>query len=282
MASVGQVMVTSGFRDTFCDRKQPLCGGKPSLMRVALIALHFGEYGLRLANALSSHHEVLFIAGAEGLRRELGADWMKLCSSSCRIVPLEHERNPVLFWRAFREISGCLHSFRPDVIHIQEFSRDYLAFAYPQIAKYTHVATVHDPMPHLGRDAKRRKFSRHRVYDSWLRKSADALIVHGAVLKDQLEAVSRPRGEIFAVPHGPLGDLESPWSDGWVPGTVLFFGRVEEYKGLPVFMQAVELLRREGMTVRPIVAGSGDALEALRVPLRDSGFTVIQALLLGM
>ena len=40
-------------------------------MRIALLALHFAEYGARLALALSAKHEVLLVLRASNAEREL-------------------------------------------------------------------------------------------------------------------------------------------------------------------------------------------------------------------
>ena len=55
---------------------------------------------------------------------------------------------------------------------------------------------------------------------------------------------------------------------------LLFFGRVLKYKGLPLLLDALELLRREGVDVQFGIAGAGD-LSGQRARLSEMGATVI-------
>jgi glycosyltransferase involved in cell wall biosynthesis len=70
--------------------------------------------------------------------------------------------------------------------------------------------------------------------------------------------------------HGPLGL--------WCPITsisptrelrVLFFGRINKYKGLSIFVAAIKLLVQEGYAVRGIIAGRGDELRNILSDLNE-------------
>jgi glycosyltransferase involved in cell wall biosynthesis len=62
----------------------------------------------------------------------------------------------------------------------------------------------------------------------------------------------------------------------WVRGTLLFFGRIEKYKGLRYFIDAVKMLKAKGLVVKGIIAGTGQDLDLHRVEVEaDSSFEVI-------
>jgi glycosyltransferase involved in cell wall biosynthesis len=121
--------------------------------------------------------------------------------------------------------------------------------------------TVHDFAPHSRRD-----FRKERLYARWLRGQARRLIVHGT--RTQAESEKHDRrlaGRVDAIPHGTLGRAEvTDDISGDEPGTFLFVGRFEAYKGLRYLLDACEILRSRGHDFRLIVAGNGSDLEQHR------------------
>ena len=147
----------------------------------------------------------------------------------------------------------------PNVVHIQETLQDYLILALVWLRQLAPVIlTVHDHVSHSGCDS--RISLRRRMYRHYLRASADALIVHAEVISHEIQRLEPSlNGRVWSVPHGVLGrpaELEvSP-----EPGNVLFFGRIEAYKGLGVLIEAISKLQREGVAVSLTIAGRGDDL----------------------
>jgi glycosyltransferase involved in cell wall biosynthesis len=72
------------------------------------------------------------------------------------------------------------------------------------------------------------------------------------------------RGKLFSIPHGTLGETTTCSATHWNNGTLLFFGRVEEYKGLRYLIESVQLLKTEGFDVKVIIAGTGSDLTSYR------------------
>ena len=52
---------------------------------------------------------------------------------------------------------------------------------------------------------------------------------------------------------------------------IVFVGRLERYKRLDVLLEAVAALRRGGLDARAVIAGAGDALDAVRAQARALG-----------
>lgn len=242
---------------------------KPRL-RIAFIGLHYAEYSWNLVRALAERHDVLAIFNANNFRDELGQPPDISPSQHLELVFLPHVGTVSVVvsnaWRIVREV----RRFSPDVVHCQENGKDYLMLALPWLFRYPWVLTIHDPAPHSGADTRTRK-SRYGRYLRILRESCDAAIAHGEFLRDEVERiVPGLRGRVHPVLHGPLG-LDGTASEGdapkWEAGNLLFFGRMESYKGLEYFIAAVRQAAARGTRVRGVIAGRGADLDRHRAAL---------------
>lgn len=137
--------------------------------------------------------------------------------------------------------------------------------------RYTVI--IHDAVAHPGDNAA--------ILTPWLRaeaKYADRVIVLSEVVRQQLLRLrlTTPK-KLRKLFHPDLryGDRNSlrRRADG-APFSILFFGRVLRYKGLPLLIEAIELLRAQGMDVRFGVAGVGN-IEKERPRLAELGAEVI-------
>lgn len=237
-------------------------------MRIVLVALHFSEYSWNLAHALAEKHTVLAIFNKNNFEAELGFLPTNPVHQNLEVVLLPHKLNPVLILRNAVRLVSAIKSFNPDVIHIQEDCKDALMLALPWLGKLPFVLTIHDPLPHAGADNRRRKWNRFGLYTRILRRRCDAAIVHGEVLRQETEAlIPRLKGRVFSILHGPLGPLSSVLDIKWEQGDLLFFGRIEAYKGLRYFIEAVRSLSRMGIQVKGLVAGRGEDLVRYRQEL---------------
>lgn len=236
-------------------------------MRIVVLAPHFAEYAYSLACALAAQHEVLLIAEEGNFTRELGTSTPPISIPGLRIQMVARERSLASIVSSARVIVRVIRAFRPDVIHAQEVIFDFIALAVLRLRRYPLVLTVHDPNPHTGEEYRgiRRRYDYYRRF---LRRCADAAIVHGSDLRRQLEeACPKLSGRVHAVPHGILGrlptdpPLNSPTQH---PISVLFLGRMHPYKGLDIFLDAMDLIGPRAVEVVTVIAGRGPALDAVR------------------
>lgn len=247
-------------------------------MRICLVGLHFAEYTTRLALALAESHDVLLILSQPNFSGELDGVLPEK-PPRLSLLTLPHRISLKIILGNTLELVRKIKAFKPDVIHLQEVTRDYQVFALPFLKKIAPlVGTVHDPSPHSGLEAKRHSRSRHRFYEPWSRNFYDRAIVHGESLAiDLKEAVPKmDRERIYIIPHGPLGPMTVPQVIPEI-GNLLFFGRIHAYKGLRYFIEAVKDLKKRGYKVKGVIAGEGSDLPPYRDEiLADSAFQLIE------
>lgn len=244
-------------------------------MKIALLSFHFSEYSLALARALSKRHKVLLFLSTPNVMGELGG--LPSDEDGLQIRCLGH----YTFYKPgclknIETIIRKLNRFDPDVIHCQDVSRDFVTPILPFIRRKPLVVTIHDSKPHSG-DEHRFKL-RTRLNRYFLRRAADAAIVHGGLIKQETETLLPwLRGRVHVVPHGILGAFDQGFQTDWDTGTLLFFGRVKRYKGLSYLIEAVEILKSRQLPIRVVVAGTGPDLVPWRDRLiADPTYTVIE------
>ena len=158
---------------------------------------------------------------------------------------------------------AVISAFRPDVVHYQEVGGRLVPWSVRLLdSQVPLVLTVHDPIPHSGVDALRARSS--HASRRRMRNRADRIIVHGDRIAANWAATEPAiAGKLNLVPHGVLGDAQpSPLPAG--EPTFLFFGRIEAYKGLDVFLDAIERLDARGIPMRVLIAGQGTDLDRHR------------------
>lgn len=150
----------------------------------------------------------------------------------------------------------------PDMIHVQWAPVppvDYIAWQLIRRRGIPLVYTVHNLLPH------HRHLGNH-CFQPALWRTADALIVHTAAAGRDLVARSGISPErVYHIPQGNLDDFAAPMPPtlsarrqlGLEPDwpTILFFGRLEPYKGLDWLVDAWEKIQHEGVTAQLLVVG---------------------------
>lgn len=235
-------------------------------MRVILLTSWFFEYTVELSNSLSRADglSVTLVLPKDTINKYLGEKWESLITPETDIGLFSYGsfRNiktiliaPLVIYNLVKYIYGI----KPDVVHIQESGNILFIFALPFLKKYPIVSTNHDVMPHQGFESgaknKIRELKRRIAI-----KYTDTTIVHGDYLKRL--AVSRYHingGSIFVVPHGEFSIFNKFCYDNQdtfeEPNTILFFGRIEEYKGLDYLIKAEPIISNIIPEFRIIIAG---------------------------
>ncbi len=237
-------------------------------MKILMFSLHFIEYAFELAQALSKENRVHLILSEpklpEEIRRALAED--SGGNLSYTLLGRYNWKHPGMYKNIFIVLKVAL-GFRPQIIHHQE-SGDFSNLAAFICAVFIPtVGTVHDVEPHL--ETANKQSPRLMVIRNFIRKRLyRKIIVHGRALKEHLIKITGRRpDDVAVIPHGCLFSFKSTSLHNKVreeEHTVLFFGRIGEYKGLRYLIATEPLVSRKIPDFKVIIAGRGEDLEANR------------------
>jgi glycosyltransferase involved in cell wall biosynthesis len=227
-------------------------------MKAVLLGFAHTEYSVQQANGLARQCEVLLM-----LPEAFVADYKSSLDPKVKLFTFEHARLRQLgrhLLTASRLVKE-IRRFNPDVIHFQQ-GQIVFNFALTLLRSYPLVMTIHDPRFHIGdRESQR---TPQWVMDFGFRR-ADRVIVHGEALKRQaVEAVGLRAERVHVIPHVGTGHIEPPAANKDDGKTILFFGRIWDYKGLTYLIQAEPIITQEVPGARIVIAGTGDNFEQYR------------------
>ncbi|GEM_PF-111603 len=227
-------------------------------MKVAFLSFDFGEYCVRLASALAREAEVLLL-----LPQQEAAPYGPLLAPGVGLFPFHKPRlrQPLRQARTVRAILRRIRAFDPDVIHLQQ-GHLWFNLALPLLARYPLVLTIHDPRRHLGDRGGLR--TPQSALDFGFRRAAQ-VIVHGEELRRAVvEGLGIPPGAVHDIPHVAIGEVAAGQPAPEEAHTVLFFGRIWEYKGLDYLIRAEPLITRQAPDAKIVIAGRGEAFDRYR------------------
>jgi glycosyltransferase involved in cell wall biosynthesis len=238
------------------------------------VLLHFGfeEYTCELANGLVEFVDITLIHP-----ESLSPKCQPLLDERVRIRTFPKPRMRELRnIQAMRAMLRLIDEIQPDVLHVQETNDPWydltLLFSRKMPAL---VTTIHDVFRHPGdwnfwwgrgnRENQTLMGSEYTKRISFYR--SQALIVHAQALKKALvEDFRIPEAKVTVLPHGELGNyylrqVSTPQVAKREQNTILFFGRILEYKGLRHLLEAMPLVAEVIPEIKLIVAGRGENLE---------------------
>lgn len=160
------------------------------------------------------------------------------------------------FFRARRRILGRIAERRPEAV-VTLMPHVWSPLISPAIRRLgiRYATVVHDAEPHPGDPTA--------WATRWLTKdatSANVIVTLSQAVADQLRKRLGDRtAQIAHVFHPDISSdtFQRRRLDPTRPFRVLFFGRILSYKGLPILVDAVTMLRKEGFAIELGVAGVG-------------------------
>jgi len=226
-------------------------------MRILVVCDFLFKYGSQQARSLVElGHDVAMLCrshalefGGEASEREEVVGSLRREGIRVHVVP--GRIRSISAAPGMLETRRTLQRWRPQVVHVHE-NHDPRLLALT--TGYATVLTVHDPLGHPGAPALTRW--EDWAFRRWFRR-AKRFVVHGQALVDELAPIVDGRDRIVVIPHGvsprpePLDPPERP--------SVLLFGRLEQYKGVEVLIEAMRLVWERRPEVRLVVAGAGPA-----------------------
>ena len=244
-----------------------MTSGRPRL-KVLILLDYFFYYTSTIANELVRQCDILLATREHGFElgtQERGEGAKRtLLDPRVDIVFVRGRQSDPTSLLSTARAARAIRRFDPDVVLVQQHSDWRLYCLQCTLGRRPVVLTIHDVVPHLGSVDSRNRLQ------AWVSRrllsAADAYVVHGSRLAEQL--VSRDdydkRTPVFSIPHGPIFTAIPPACPLPEQPTVLFFGRIEYYKGLDVFVEAVERSAATIPGLTAIVAGAGGDAQRCR------------------
>ncbi|MDO8727134.1 MAG: glycosyltransferase family 4 protein [Candidatus Methanoperedens sp.] len=237
-------------------------------MKILIITLDtyggMNHYVSQLTNAISKREDVVVIAPV-GIERKNFLKYVKIIELELGTVIKKFFINTFLLTRPIKFLN-TIYKEDPDIIHCNDCPL-WLSLFLPFLIKYPIVTTIHDVNPHIGR----RKFDQIIGKNIHLRFS-DCLIVHGKKAKEELNTNKK----CYIIPHGDysffLNDRKDDIDEE--ENSILFFGRIEKYKGLEYLIEAVSHISNDFPEIKLIIAGSGHLRGYKNNILNDKNFEV--------
>ena len=227
-------------------------------MKIAFVSYDFPEYSIRHVNEMTDVGEVLLML-PENTTRE----YLPLLSPRVRFEPFYKPRlrQPVRQVPTAIQILRTVRRFQPDVLHFQN-GHFYFNLVLPLLKKFPLVITIHDPRQHLGDHEAGR--TPQWIMDFGFRR-ADQVIVHGRSLKKTVvEELGFAASQIHVIPHIAIAHSEIQAAIRDEDQSILFFGRIWEYKGLEYLIRAEPLVSAEFPQVKIVIGGRGEDFDRYR------------------
>jgi glycosyltransferase involved in cell wall biosynthesis len=170
--------------------------------------------------------------------------------------------NPAALQKVYRAILTS----QPDVVHFTgpHIWNPILLYRLRHAGIPT-IHTIHDVDPHSGTGYGRLLY----VWNNSIVRGAGQILVHGQVYRDRLIAQGTPADRVVYAPllhlftsyemEQHLRSVPPEISDA---GYALFFARLEAYKGVDIFIEAMRPLASSMPAARAIIAGKGDLQQA--------------------
>jgi len=249
-------------------------------LRIFLASFNWVEYLIQIGNELAAlGHDVQLGLKTDRVAATVGDELEKLLDPRVRYHLLDDRprglRDPRQLGTILR-FMRLLRETRPDVVHLHDASTTYLPFCLRTSCRAPLVLTIHDVTTHPGEDSDQP--GRRARVRSYLRRRADAVILHGVQLERQYLAMDGGRCKsTFVIPHGCYTVFRH-WARPGVrerPHSVLFFGRIHQYKGLDVLLEAADLVQKTVPDVKILIAGAGRDLDH-RATLEDDPRCIVR------
>lgn len=226
-------------------------------MRVAIVALSvrgaMGQYIEALAEALSQHVEVHLFVPNHYIGDTNRPLLHRFLTGKTKVQAFFRFINPVLAKRVWEEIINI----KPDIFHLfngEGYPWSLLFVRWAQRSGIPVVITVHDPEPHPGNFLE--------FLNALLRRAtltfATGIHIHNFCFTETMVKQGIPKEKLYVIPHGSLAERfiqhVNKSKEVTKEPLVLFFGRLEAYKGLDILLEAGFILKGR---LKVTIAGPG-------------------------
>jgi glycosyltransferase involved in cell wall biosynthesis len=223
-------------------------------MKIILISFStrsaIGDYLYLLVKELAKYEEVFLIVPDYFDKKIEVKGIVKFKTGKNKFMTFLNLINPLGILRLITEIK----KINPNLVHLF-FGEGYPPMIFIALwlkfAKIPLIVTVHDPEIHPGNLIEKI----NGVLRVFTLKLSSAIHVHSRIFENRLKKLGLKKENIFVIPIGSFAPLFSLYKSQEIKkeNNILFFGRLEKYKGLEYFIQAG--LKIDGFKF--IIAGPG-------------------------
>jgi glycosyltransferase involved in cell wall biosynthesis len=140
-----------------------------------------------------------------------------------------------------------------EICQVQIFLTQFLPLLIGR--RFSIVADVHDPFPHVGEHNSVFLLPRLRLF----LRSCDQVILHNISQSKKFSAYYHlPPEKVHVIPFGAVDNSHQTPETMEEDHAVLFFGRISPYKGVQILVEAWKTIREILSDARLMIVGDGD------------------------
>jgi len=142
------------------------------------------------------------------------------------------------------------------IFFISSHTLNNIAILISKIFKIETISHIHDPVPHSGTKYGNIIFLSQKIQS----KLSDKIIVYGKKLKELvINEYSIQANKVFIIKHGVYREERENINKSLNKKYISLLGRIDEYKGIDIFLKAIEKLDDEiDKNIKFIIGGKGN------------------------
>ena len=236
-------------------------------MRVLIIGLFAPEYMIALANSLSPKCEVTLLVTQQNIsglfpdelnpESRLFAD--RLIDNRIDLQLVNYPKGNFVYKAGFiNQIIRKVRIIHPDVLHYHSGGDPWIPIALLFLRDFPLVVSIHDAAHHPGDKPPKLILT---IKNRLLSRLADRLIVHGIQQSEVFSSqypINPEKINIIYLAAPELFKRCSEYQGRTDPRTILFFGRVQQYKGIATLINAAPHILAKVPDAKIIIAGAGE------------------------
>jgi glycosyltransferase involved in cell wall biosynthesis len=188
---------------------------------------------------------------------------ISLISKNVDIIPIRAPPSAIktilLTFNIFQHIKAikAMNRLDADVLNILDIHPWYVMY-WPFLKAKKKIVTINDPELHSGESNMIMNFLLRNI-TRFLLKYADEIIVLGKTQEKTIRKLGyRQKVIVSRIGHYDFFQKNIKKKFSTEKNTLLFFGRIKEYKGLKYLLEALKSLKKKNLSFKLIIAGEGD------------------------
>lgn len=227
-----------------------------------IIVIHLGRkgagpvYTLEMAKALYTQgYEVIYYASSTVENRQIVEKqsfekrFFETYSTGIEYV------SSVLTWYKIKRVVDSIKRDKPDIVY--SCMNDLWApFIFPKLKGIVRVKTIHDVGIHEGSNSRFNKWWNNTNF-----KDAEKFVILSQKFVPKLVERGIAQENILVIPHAGFdyyAGLSNSKSTKSAGRNILFFGRVDKYKGIEILLEAMPKVVEAYPDVKLCIAGNGN------------------------